>query len=103
LKVEHDLANPRAAAAAARAAAAPPKKRKRSRFTKETYEIDVILAEKKVSGKEKKIFLVRWCGYDSSWEPARGSGQVGGPLETWEPLLLVAPTEAYEAWRQREE
>ena len=106
LQVEHDLANPRAATAsrraAARAAAAPPKKKKHRRFTKETYEIDVILAEKKVNSKERKHFLVRWCGYDSSWEPARVSGQVGGPMETWEPLLLVAPTEAYEKWRQRE-
>ncbi len=30
-------------------------------------------------------------------------GQVGDALETWEPLLLVAPTEPYEEWRQQEE
>ena len=106
LQVEYELANPRAAAAAARALAAAPKKakkaKKRARFTKESYEIDAILAEKKVSSKEKIIFLVRWSGYDSAWEPARISGQVGGPLETWEPLLLVAATHAYEKWRQRE-
>ena len=76
------------------------KKVKRCRFTKEEYEIDKVLAERKVSSKEKVVFLVRWSGYDPSWEGARISGEVGGPIETWEPLLLLAGTEALKEWRE---
>jgi hypothetical protein len=76
------------------------KKVKRCRFTKKEYEIDKVLAERKVSSKEKVVFLVRWSGYDPSWEGARISGEVGGPIETWEPLLLLAGTEALQEWRE---
>jgi hypothetical protein len=76
------------------------KKVKRCRFTKDEFEIDQILAERKVSSKEKVVFLVRWSGYDPTWEGARISGEVGGPIETWEPLLLLAGTEALQEWRE---
>ena len=72
---------------------------KRTRFTKETYEIDRILAEKTVSTKERVVYLVRWAGYDPSWEPARVSGAPGGALKTWEPLLLLQGTVALREWR----
>ena len=75
------------------------KKEKQLRATRETYEIEAILAEKKVSTKEKKIFLVQWSGYDPSWEGARASGDVGSAMQTWEPLYLLKDTEAMQRWQ----
>ena len=108
LEEEAELAKPAASssrAPAVKAPKAPRRKRKapkRTRFTQEDFEIDSILEEKKVSGKEKVIFLVRWSEYDSSWEPARATGQVGDPMTTWEPLLLVQHTDALREFRRRE-
>ena len=73
------------------------------RFTKEAFEIDQIVAAKRVSGKATVLYLVRWQGYDVSWEPYRINGQPGQPIETWEPRLLVLGTEALQTWRDRAE
>ena len=78
-----------------------PRAVKRTRFTREEFGIDTILAEKKVSSKEKVVYLVRWAGYDPSWEPARVSGRPGEPLETWEPRVLLENTEALQEWKER--
>ena len=107
-EVEYALANPpppppRAQRAPRiRSVDAVPKKaarKKQRRSTTESYDIDEIIAEKKVSSKEKMIYLVRWMGYKPEWEGARVSGPVGGLLETWEPLYLLKATEALERWK----
>ena len=108
LEVEWRLANPQAHRKAVRELLRPPrvpreprakKAPRRTRFTKETFEIDKILAEKRVSTKEKVIYLVRWLDYNPDWEPARASGTFGGPMETWEPRLLLARTQALQDWK----
>ena len=50
-------------------------------------------------------YLVRWAGYEPEWEYERmeGHGQVGDPIETWEPWATVKNTEAYLAWEDLEE
>lgn len=61
----------------------------------DVFEVDSIVAERK-RGKE---LLVRWKpGYHPSWEPWRCSGQVGDPVETWEPVASLLNTEALERW-----
>lgn len=71
----------------------------RRRFTRETFEIDCILDEKRVSSKLQRLYLVRWAGYQPEWEVYRVQGEPGTALETWEPLLLVRNTEALQLWR----
>jgi hypothetical protein len=108
-EVEAELSQPRPRSTSRRASSSPSpsiavkkeKKVRRCRFTKETFEIEQIVAEKKVNTKEQWVFLVRWSSYDPSWEGARISGEPGSPLETWEPLLLVKDTEALVEWRAR--
>lgn len=68
-------------------------------YSKETYEIDQIVAEKKSSSKAKRFFLVRWAGYDPTWEQYRINGQLGDPIETWEPLSVLAGTQALVDWK----
>ena len=87
-EVEYALAHPRRVSAQSRRLPTAIKKKKaprQRRFTIETYVIESILEEKNVSSKEKKIFLVRWIG----WEDP-----------TWEPLLLLKDTEALQNWKQ---
>ena len=45
-------------------------------------------------------YLVQWEGYEPSWEAWRqqGLGEVGDPLQTWEPQCLVKDTEALQQW-----
>ena len=62
-----------------------PRARRQPRFTKEVYQIESILEEKKVTTKEKLIYLVRWVGWVDP---------------TWEPLLLLKDTEALQDWKQ---
>lgn len=81
---------------------APPKRRKWRdvrRFTTESYEIDAIVAERKVAGKAKKHYLVRWAGYNPAWEVHRISGQPGDPIETWELPCVLQHTDALAAWK----
>ena len=68
-----------------------------------TFAIDCILDEQTSMGRARKWYLVRWSGYDTSWEQWRIHGEVGSPLETWEPQVNVWRTEAYSAWMDREE
>jgi hypothetical protein len=101
--VEAAIANPRRSAPKKEKKAPKKEKKapKRPRFTREEFEIHSILEEKKVSGKERLIYLVQWSGYDLSWEPSRATGQVGDPITTWEPLLLVQYSDALREFRQR--
>ena len=78
----------------------------RARSSSEAFDIDRILAERKVNGKDRMRYLVRWTGYDSTWEEYRkgqmppASQEPGTPLETWEPLRLVVRTEALQEWKE---
>jgi hypothetical protein len=89
-EVEFALAHPRRTSAPSQRSAAIKKRRqprqpRQPRFTKETYEIESIIEEKKVTSKEKWIYKVRWVGWA---EP------------TWEPLLLLKETEALQQWKE---
>ena len=63
------------------------------------YNIETILQEEPTAGAAKIWFLVRWEGYQPSWETWRIMGEVGTPLHTWEPLANVRHTEAYLSWQ----
>ena len=69
-------------------------KRKRGHF-----EIECILKERRTVGKARRWYLVRWAGYDPSWEAWRIHGRVGEQLETWEPATVVKNTEALATWK----
>ena len=89
-EVEHELAHPPRKSAPSRQ---PRMKRcirkdktpKQPRFTKETYEIEAIVEEKKVASKAKVLYLVRWVGWVDP---------------TWEPLIVLKDTEALQDWRE---
>ena len=68
-----------------------------------TYDVAEILDERKSTGAAKSYVLVRWTGYQPSWEAWRISGEPGTPLETWEPLRNVRRTEAYARWMAAKE
>ena len=80
-----------------------PKKRGREPKTVAGFEIEEILEERKAAGRAKAWVLVRWAGYDPAWEPWRISGEVGEPLQTWEPRCNVMGTSAWKTWLEREE
>lgn len=67
------------------------------------FEIVEILAEEPASKTTWHRFLVRWKGYDPSWEQWRipGRGQVGAPIETWEPATSLRQTEALARWKRQ--
>ena len=77
------------------------KKQKRRRFSTDTYEVEQIVAERKVSSKAKKHYLVRWAGYNPAWEVERITGAPGDPIETWELPCSVRNTAALQEWRAR--
>eukprot|EP00965_Chrysotila_dentata_P072850 2407962-Pleurochrysis_carterae.AAC.1 len=79
----------------------PKRSRKGQRATGSTparYQIECILEEAKTAGKAKVWYLVRWEGYNPSWEAWRIRGDVGSPLETWEPRSHLLGTEAWDNW-----
>jgi hypothetical protein len=57
-------------------------------------EIEEISGQRQLGGQMQ--YLVKWAGYDPSWEPWRpeGEGEVGDPLRTWEPAKYVEGTQA---------
>ena len=69
-------------------------KRKRGHF-----EIECILKERRTLGKARRWYLVRWAGYEPSWEAWMIHGKVGEPVETWEPATVVKNTEALATWK----
>lgn len=69
------------------------------RVSREAFEIEAIVGEKRGRRKTNIMYLVRWSGYDPTWEPWRINGQVGDPIETWEPAQRLRGTAALEAWR----
>ena len=64
------------------------------------FNVECILREVPTAGAAKIWFLVRWEGYDPTWETWRIQGEVGSALETWEPLAVVRRTMAYRAWQE---
>ena len=90
-EVEYALAHPRAASASSRQPRVRGIRKQKARqprqprFTTETYEIEAIIDEKKVTSKAKVLFQVRWVGWTDP---------------TWEPLLVLKDTEALQEWRE---
>ena len=80
-----------------------PKQRRRRTPNRplQKWEVECIVAEKQTTGKTDCWYLVRWAGYDPSWEKWRCLGQVGDPIETWEPLSSVQHTEALQRFQSR--
>ena len=68
-----------------------------------TYEVESILDVRVSTGRARNWYLVRWQGYDPSWEAWRIHGEVGSPLETWEPETHVIRTVAYLTWQEQQE
>ena len=62
------------------------------------WDVDCILDERPSSGLTKRWVLVRWAGYQPSWEAWRIHGDVGSPVETWEPRRRVMRTAAWRSW-----
>ena len=72
----------------------PPPQKGKKRKAKEVFEVEAIVEE------EKGWVLVRWAGYQPSWEAWRTTGAVGSPVETWEKISpMLQNTEAMIAWR----
>lgn len=65
--------------------------RRRANF----FEVEEVLEQR------RGCVRVRWRGYHPSWEAWRISGNIGDPVETWEPTSQVRRTEAYRAWMER--
>ena len=70
--------------------------KRRSKRQMETFEVERIIEEKGMGCRRR--FLVRWAGYRPEWEPWRITGDVGDPIETWEPMSSLRDTEALLAW-----
>lgn len=82
---------------------APAAQQRAQRTSTSAFEINRITNERRVSigkGKATTMYLVRWAGYDASWEPWRISGQAGDPIETWEPARLLNGTLALREWKE---
>ena len=78
---------------------APGGKKQRKKPRHEHYfNVERIIAERQ-TGRLKE-YLVRWEGYEPEWEAMRmeGHGQVGDPVDTWEPWTSLRNTEALLAW-----
>jgi hypothetical protein len=67
------------------------------------FEVERIIGWKESTGRAKSYYLVQWAGYHETWEPWRISGEVGDPIETWEPEAAVINTEAMISWRAEKE
>lgn len=64
------------------------------------FEVEAIVDERPSRGKAEVMFLVRWVGYHPSWEAWRVRGEVGSPVESWEPMSTMRNTEALQTWRE---
>ena len=62
------------------------------------FDVDAILEVRPAAGRARSWVLVRWEGYDPAWEQWRIRGEVGTPLETWEPICNVQATTAWASW-----
>ena len=62
-----------------------------------------IVREEVTAGRAGKWYLVRWRGYNPLWEPWRIHGEVGSPVETWEPRCNLSRSDELENWECRSE
>lgn len=69
------------------------------RVSREVFDIEAIVDQKRGKSKTQLMYLVCWLGYDPTWEPWRINGQPGDPIETWEPAQRLRGTTALEAWK----
>lgn len=76
------------------------KRMRHPRFLIEDESIEMIVDEEQPSKKNWHRYLVRWRGYDPSWEAWRvpGRGSTGDPVESWEPAANLRGTRALAAW-----
>lgn len=65
--------------------------------------IESIVAEELPCKRNWHRYLVRWSGYDPSWEAWRlpGRGNLGDPVESWEPAIKLRGTQALADWEAR--
>ena len=89
LEVETMLAQPQERRQAARLARQQARQQLQLTLAQPTYTIDCILDQHSSTGRARNWYLVRWEGYDLTWEAWRIHGEVGSPLETWEPEANV--------------
>jgi hypothetical protein len=57
-----------------------PRQPRLPRTKPQFWDVAEIVAERKVATKAKRVYLVRWAGYDAAWETMRITGQVGDPI-----------------------
>lgn len=83
----------------------PPREERRRRerlpkFIIDDSSIEAIVAEELPSRTNWHRYLVRWRGYDPSWEAWRlpGQGAPGDPVESWEPATNLMGTRALAEW-----
>lgn len=65
--------------------------------------IEAIVDEEPPSNLNWHRYLVRWRGYDPSWEAWRlpGRGAIGDPVESWEPAENLRGTRALAQWEEQ--
>ena len=81
----------------------PAKETKKRTAASARFEVDCIVKESRTAGRARVWYLVRWQGYDPSWEEYRIHGAAGSALETWEPQCNLLGSEALEKWTEEEE
>lgn len=67
------------------------------------WEVNRIVEQR--GSRNKREYLVEWSGYHASWEAWRVNGpggEVGSPLQTWEPAHALKGTAALEEWLSQE-
>ena len=79
---------------------APPPTERLTASTNSRSEVECIVEEVPTAGAARCWYLVRWAGYHPSWEAWRIRGNVGEPVETWEPRSHVSRTAAYATWQK---
>ena len=92
--------NPVVAAGQRSSSTSQPKAPKRQKADTTMYEVACIVDEVLGSKTQQPRYRVQWAatGYTQEWEEYRDSGQVGGAIQTWEPLDHVRHTEAFRDW-----
>jgi hypothetical protein len=81
------------------------KKKAAKKAAGKMFEVGSIVKEAPGTRGVRRWFVVRWAGYDPTWEdwrkplfPGHNPGRLGEPVETWAELADVAGTEALAAW-----
>ena len=75
-------------------------KKRRKSLKKTTWDIACILDEHPATSTSEQTFLVRWEGYQPSWEVYRATGNPGEAVTSWEPLSSLLNNTALQTWRE---